>query len=67
MDRGHRGPGDLAYAFVDVDTTETLFAGAANFTTRPLEDVAPVDEVRGRREGLLANALAHESPIPHLG
>ncbi len=57
----------LAYTFVDMGTTETLFAGAANFNTRPLEDVAPVDEVRGRREGLLAIALAHESPIPHLG
>ena len=57
----------LAYTFVDMGTTETLFAGAASFNTRPLEDVAPVDEVRGRREGLLVIALAHESPIPHLG
>ena len=54
----------LAYTFVDMGTTETLFAGAANFNTRPLEDVAPVDEVRGSREGLLAIALAHESPSP---
>jgi hypothetical protein len=57
----------LAYTFVDMGTTETLFAGATNFNTRPLEDVAPVDEVRGRREGLLAFALAHESPSPLLG
>ena len=57
----------LAYTFVDMGMTETLFAGAANFNTRPLEDVAPVDEVRGRREGLFAIALAHESPILHLG
>ena len=57
----------LAYTFVDMGTTETLFAEAVIFNTQPLEDIAPVDEVRGRREGLLAIALAHESPIPHLG
>ena len=65
-----RGSGDiealeiLAYTFVDMGTTGILFAGATNFNTRPLEDVALVDEVRGRREGLLAIALAHESPSP---
>jgi hypothetical protein len=33
----------LAYTFVDIGMTETLFAGAANFNTRPLvEHESPI-------------------------